>query len=133
MKKYKEFLKEKQKTFISSGFEIHEDKLNQYLFPFQKFIVKTALSKGRLAIFADCGLGKTLMQLSWADQVVKHTGKPVLILAPLAVTAQTIKEGLKFGIDIDVVTVDGNEYSEITNFEQIKNINPSKYAGVVLD
>lgn len=132
-KNYQEFLQEKQKTFISSGFEVDEKDLNPHLFDFQKFIVKTALQKGRFAIFADCGLGKTLMQLSWADQVVKHTGKPVLILAPLAVTAQTIKEGEKFGVNIDVVTVDEKQLSEITNFEQIKNIDASKYAGVVLD
>ena len=90
---YKDFLESKRKTTIESGFEIEETKLNKNLFPFQKYIVKTALKKGRFAIFADCGLGKTLMQLSWAEQISNKTKKPVLILAPLAVTKQTINEG----------------------------------------
>ena len=65
MNEYQKFLETKKKTFISSGFEIDESELNTNLFDFQKYIVKTALLKGRFAIFADCGLGKTLMQLSW--------------------------------------------------------------------
>jgi len=75
----------KKKSFIESGFEINESELNSNLFDFQKYVVKTALSKGRFAIFADCGLGKTLMQLSWSEAVFNHTNKKVLILAPLAV------------------------------------------------
>ena len=82
---YQEFLKTKEKKHISSGFDIDESKLNSNMFDFQMFTVKTALKKGRFAIFADCGLGKTLMQLSWADEVFNYTGKKVLILAPLAV------------------------------------------------
>ncbi len=132
MKDYKEFLKTKEKTFISSGFELDESELNKNLFDFQKHIVKIALSKGRFAIFADCGLGKTLMQLSWADAVSKQTNKPVLLLAPLAVVKQTVREGIKFGIDIHAVELDSNS-NEITNFEQLKNLDISKYSGVVLD
>ena len=127
MNNYENFLKTKTKDFVSSGFEIDEKLLNNILFEFQRYIVKIALKKGRFAVFADCGLGKTLMQLEWANQVSKHTEKPVLILAPLAVTSQTIKEGKKFNINIDVVTVDENEYNEITNYEQLKNIDISKY------
>lgn len=122
---YQEFLKSKVQNHIESGFEVDESDLNQNLFDFQKFIVKTALRKGRFAIFADCGLGKTLMQLSWADQVFKHTGKPVLILAPLAVVGQTIDESSKFDIN--------SKSFDITNYDQLKNINVSKYSGVVLD
>lgn len=122
---YKEFLETKRKTFISSGFELEESKLNSNLFDFQKFIVKTALSKGRFAIFADCGLGKTLMQLSFADAVTKQTNLPALILAPLAVVKQTEREGKKFGIDMDVM--------DISNYEQLKNIDSSKYGCVILD
>ena len=96
---YEEFLKTKEKGFISSGFDINESELNNNLFDFQKFTVKTALSKGRFAVFADCGLGKTLMQLSWADAVNKHTDKKVLILAPLAVVEQTKEEAVKFNIN----------------------------------
>lgn len=121
--KYKEFLKSKQKTHIQSGFEI--ETLNSNLFDFQSFIVKRALKAGKYAIFADCGLGKTLMQLEWAYQVSKHTNKPVLILAPLAVKGQTFNEAIKFGIDTTLI--------EIMNYEQLDNIDCTKYSGVVLD
>jgi hypothetical protein len=122
---YQEFLKTKEKSHISSGFDIDESKLNVNLFDFQKFTVKTALKKGRFAIFADCGLGKTLMQLSWANEVYNYTGKKVLILAPLAVVEQTKDEARKFNIDL-------NSF-DITNYEQLKNIDCSVYSGVVLD
>lgn len=73
MKNYDEFLKTKEKTFISSGFKIDESDLNPMLFPFQKYAVKVALEKGRFALFEDCGLGKTAQQLEWAKQVFNHT------------------------------------------------------------
>ncbi len=120
---YKDFLQTKLKTHIQSGFEC--ESLNDNLFPFQQFIVKRALKAGKYAIFADCGLGKTLMQLEWAYQVTKYTNKPVLILTPLAVKGQTIKEADKFGIDISNI--------EIWNYEQLDNLDCSKYSGVVLD
>jgi DNA modification methylase len=129
--KYKQFLETKAKQHISSGFEIYESDLNNSLFDFQKYIVKIALMKGRFAIFADCGLGKTLMQLEWANQVVKYTRKPVLILAPLAVVPQTIEEGIKFGIECGRPTSD--YMIKVTNYEQLDNIDTSKYSGVVLD
>ena len=97
-KAYKEFLEKKIQYVKESGFDAEQ--LNPNLFEFQGYIVRKALKKGRFAIFADCGLGKTLMQLSWADQVAKKTNKPVLILAPLAVTGQTISEGEKFGVNV---------------------------------
>ena len=122
---YKAFLKTKEKNFISSGFEINEKDLNENLFDFQKQIVKIALSKGRFALFEDCGLGKTIQQLSWAEAVYNYTNKQVLILAPLAVVQQTKDECLKFGIDQNCF--------DITNYEQLKNIDVSKYIGVVLD
>ena len=122
---YQEFLKTKEKSHISSGFDIEENKLNTNLFDFQKFTVKTALKKGRFAIFADCGLGKTLMQLSWANEVYNYTNKKVLVLAPLAVVEQTKEEARKFNIDLDSF--------DITNYEQLKNIDCSVYSGVVLD
>ena len=100
MKDYNDFLLTKQKSIILSGFEVDELTLNKSMFDFQKFIVKRALNAGKYAIFADCGLGKTLMQLEWAKQVTLKTNKPVLILAPLAVVGQTINEGLKFDIEI---------------------------------
>lgn len=120
---YKDFLKTKQKTHISSGFDA--ENLNSNLFEFQKFIVKRALNAGKYAIFADCGLGKTLMQLEWAFQVSMYTNNPVLILMPLAVKGQTIKEAHKFGIDISLI--------HFSNYEQLDNIDCSIYSGIVLD
>ena len=129
--KYNKFLDTKKKGFIESGFDCGE--LNSNLFDFQSYIVKIALKKGRFAVFADCGLGKTLMQLEWANQVVNHTGKPVLILAPLAVSGQTLNEGKKFGITVKRLVDDVDSGIWITNYEQLKNIDCSQFAGVVLD
>lgn len=120
---YTEFIQSKIKKVQDSGFEPSE--LNENLFDFQKFIVKKAIQKGKYAIFADCGLGKTLMQLEWANQVSKYTNKPVLILAPLAVIGQTIQEANKFCIDISNI--------HINNYEQLDNIDCSVYSGIVLD
>lgn len=125
-KNYDDFLKSKRKTFIESGFDIEESKLNKNLFDFQKYTVQTALKKGRFALFFDCGLGKTLMQLSWAEAIFNHTKKKVLILAPLAVVEQTKLEAEKFSINLHSF--------DITNYDQLKNIeNVNQYAGVVLD
>jgi DNA modification methylase len=139
---YSEFIADKKKSVISSGFLVDEKTLNSNMFDFQKHIVKKALKKGRYAIFADCGLGKTLMQLEWARQVSLKTNKPVLILAPLAVVQQTIEEGHKFGIGIHrLVPSDWNSsnYSNgskvfITNYDQLENIDYISYfSGVALD
>lgn len=122
---YSEFLETKKKRFIDSGFNINDESLNINLFDFQRYILKIALSKGRFALFADTGLGKTLMQLEWAYQVSEYTKNKVLILAPLAVVAQTKREAKKFNIDITNI--------DITNFDQLKNTNTKNYSGVVLD
>ena len=123
--KYEEFLETKKKSFTESGFEIDQKELNKNLFDFQKHIVQIALRKGRFAIFADCGLGKTLMQLSWAEAVFNYTKRKVLILAPLAVKAQTLQEANKFGINL--------KSFDIQNYEQLNNIDCTNYIGVVLD
>ena len=138
MEDYLKFLETKQKKHIESGFEIDETELNKNMFPFQKFIVKRALKAGKYAIFADCGLGKTLMQLEWANQVSIQTSKPVLILAPLAIVEQTIREGNKFGIKLNKYDTDlFHEALEpsifICNYDQLKNINCSLFSGIVLD
>lgn len=106
---YQEFLQSKQKSHIQSGFEIADENLNPHLFEFQKFIVKRALKAGKYAIFADCGLGKTLMQLEWANQ-----------------------EGFKFGINTAKLPNRDHDI-HITNYEQLENIDVSIYGGVVLD
>lgn len=132
---YQQFLESKQKSHILSGFECNE--LNSHLFDFQKFIVKRALKAGKYAIFADCGLGKTIMQLEWAHRVNIETNKPVLILAPLAVSGQTIKEGEKFEIPVhkypDKECFTPGPHIFITNYEQLDNIDCSVFSGVVLD
>lgn len=127
---YDQFLKQKKKDHIHSGFTV--DKLPNQLFHFQDFVVRRALAAGKYAIFSGCGTGKTIMQEVWASEVFKYTGKPVLILAPLAVTGQTIKEAQKFGINVDrwgslVHNID------VANYEQLENIDTEKYGGVVLD
>ncbi len=125
MEKYNNFLQSKQKKVIKSGFVIPENSLNKNLFPFQKFIVKRALMSGRYAIFADTGMGKTLMQLEWGFHVSKYTGRKILLLAPLAVTEQTIEQAKKFNIDITNFV--------IINYEQIHNIDFSEFTAVILD
>ena len=129
---YQEFLKTKQKNIIQSGFDVTEIELNNSLFDFQKFCVKRALKAGKYALFASCGLGKTLMQLEWAQQVAKYTNKPVLILAPLSVSAQTIDEGIKFNIYVEKYN-GSNSPIQISNYEQLDNIDCSLFSGVVLD
>ena len=123
MNEYQEFLKSKQKAKEHKGFAALP--MNDKLFPFQQFIVERNISKGKHAVFADCGLGKTVMELETASQIVRHTNKPVLILAPLVVVAQTKREAEKFGFDLNKVT--------ITNFENLHNINPLEYAGLIVD
>ena len=123
MNEYQEFLKSKQKAKEHKGFAALP--MNDKLFPFQQFIVERNLSRGKHAVFADCGLGKTVMELETASQIVRHTNKPVLILAPLVVVAQSKREAEKFGFDLNKVT--------ITNFENLHNINPLEYAGLIVD
>jgi superfamily II DNA or RNA helicase len=99
------------------------------LFPFQADIVRWALRRGRAAIFADCGMGKTAMQLEWARQVPGR----VLIAAPLAVSTQTVREGVKFGIDVSYCTEDNGSRIVVTNYERLENFNPAEFHGIVLD
>jgi DNA modification methylase len=134
MTDYEKFLRTKRKSIVESGFDVELPDLNNSMFDFQKFIVKRALKAGKYAIFADCGLGKTLMQLEWANHVSRKTKKPVLILAPLAVTGQTIKEGAKFHIEVQKYKADViGEGIFIANYEQIENIDCSQFSGIVLD
>ena len=131
---YQDFLKEKTKSHIDSGFTIEESKLSDHLFDFQKYAVSWALKRGRSALFEDCGLGKTAQMLEWAKQLTEHENKPVLILAPLAVVGQTIQEGLKFNTYLEVLKSDVfGQGIFITNYEQIDNYDMSQFCGVVLD
>ena len=135
MEDYKEFLAGKDLLVKSCGFEIDKNELNPMLYDFQKDIVRFSLMKGRSAIFADCGLGKTPMQLEWASKVAEHTNMPVLILAPLAVASQTKREGEKFHIHVTICEDmdDVEEGVNITNYEKLDHFVAKDFSGIVLD
>lgn len=130
---YQEFLK--SKTFQNQYYGFEPNEINPMLFDFQQAIVKWACKKGRACIFADCGLGKSPMQLEWAHQVHAHSGGDVLIVAPLAVAQQTQKEGLKFGVNVKVCReqADVEPGINITNYEMVHAFDASKFIGVILD
>lgn len=133
--KYEEFIAAKSMVPVIAGHDVDPAILNDNLFDFQRVIVKWALKRGRAAIFADTGLGKTLMQTSWAHDVVRHTGGDVLILAPLSVAHQTVREGAKFGIEINYCR-DADHLKpgiNITNYEMMDRFDLADFAGVVLD
>ena len=135
MNDYKEFIKSKLTQIKSSGFESDKSQYNKNLFDWQRDIVHWALKKGKACLFEDCGLGKTLQQLSFAEEVYKHTGENVLILAPLAVAAQTRSEGRKFGIDVNICRTqdDVKQGINITNYEMIDHFDESAFSGIILD
>ena len=130
---YVEWLQEKAQLGQQSGFK--PTYLPDFLFDFQRDLVHWAVEKGRAAIFADCGMGKTPMQLVWAQNVVEHTNKPVLILTPLAVSGQTAREGEKFKIECGR-SRDGKLAGPrilLTNYEQLHKFNWQDFAGCVCD
>lgn len=132
---YQDFLESKKRSHANSGFAIQPESLNPMLFPFQREIVSRALLAGRFGVFADCGLGKTPMQLEWSKQVAVFSGKPVLIVCPLAVSYQTINEGKKFGYDVKSV-LSGETSSDqlfVVNYEQLDKVVAANFSGVVLD
>lgn len=129
---YDDFLEAKTHLRNAGGFE--PVNLPDFLFGFQRLLVEWAVRQGRAAIFADCGMGKTPMSLAWADQVAMHTGKPVLIVTPLAVGFQFAQEAEKFGFDA-AVSRDGSRSARITitNYERLEKFTPSEFGGVVCD
>jgi|TARA_Y100000310_G_scaffold302028_1_gene338988 hypothetical protein len=129
---YDRFLNRKRQLNTDSGFEPLW--MPEFLYPFQRHLVDWAIRKGRGAIFADCGLGKTPMQLVWAQNVVQETNKPVLILTPLAVAPQTVREADKFGIAAEY-SKDGTYSKQIvvSNYERMHYFNRDDFAGVVGD
>lgn len=131
---YEEFLQNKTVSDAPTGVQT-PPQLNGLLFDFQRDIVRWALRRGRAAIFADCGMGKTAMQLEWANRVSEYTGGNVLILAPLAVSSQTVRECAKFGIDVKYCRSQEQVSSgiTITNYEMLGKFNADHFAGVVLD
>jgi superfamily II DNA or RNA helicase len=129
---YRSFLQSKTQLADGGGFEPLW--MPDFLFPFQESLVEWGLRKGRAAICADCGLGKTPMLLTWAENVRRKTNKPVLILTPLAVSHQTVREGEKFGIQVDR-SDDGTAKPGITvsNYERLDRFNPDDFDGVICD
>ena len=137
-KEYQAFLEQKKQTRVESGFEVSESDLNPSLFPFQKYCVRRALAAGKFALFEDCGLGKTIQQLEWSQKVCDHIDRPVLILAPLAVISQTIKEGEKFGYRVTELaeTEFGQDLDTgiyITNYDNMEHIDAYMFGGIILD
>lgn len=131
MSDYVTFLHKKTQLDRGTGFEPIE--LSDALFEFQKILTAWAIRQGRAAIFAGTGLGKTLMQLCWANNVVRHSNKPVLIVTPLAVSAQTEREAKKFGIEAKV-SRDGTVYPiTITNYERLHYFKQEDFTGGVAD
>ncbi len=131
---YKQFLSSKAIRFQSYGVDVEKSAINPMLFEFQKDMVKWALRKGRAAIFADTGLGKTFMQVEWA----RLTGVKVLIIAPLSVAKQTRREAQKLGVQVhyvrhqsEVNVLPGNIF--VTNYEMIEKFDAGKFDAVVLD
>lgn len=131
---YQQFILDKRRAEVSTGH--NPGPLNEHLFDFQHAVVSWAVRRGRAAIFADTGLGKTLMQLSWADEVARHTGGMTLIMAPLAVSEQTIEQGATFGIEVSRVPHGCSPDKPgvwVTNYERMDSIDFAELSGLVLD
>lgn len=134
---YQQFIASKRRKLQPIGFEVDADNLNRHLFDWQRRTVHWALRRGRAALFEECGLGKTLQQLSWAEQVVRKTNKPVILHCPVGVRYQTQREAEKFDIGVDVaIANDATEVVDginLVNYEKLHHFDTSVFAGVVLD
>ena len=132
---YHDFIARKKRVMQPMGFE--PKALSKSLFPWQKQIVDWAVRRGRAALFEECGLGKTLQQLAWAEQVYKHTRTPVVIHTPVGVRQQTKREAEKFGIKCKVAVVNDQDAVidgiNLINYEKLHLFDASKFGGVVLD
>lgn len=135
MKKYNDFLKEKEILDSPSGFEIDIENLNPMLFDWQKLIIKWAIMRGRAALFEDCGLGKGPQQIQWAKSISEHEQSPVIILAPLAVAEQMVSEGEKFNMPVNLCfsSSDIKDGVNVTNYEKIHKFDFSIFAGISCD
>lgn len=130
--RYEDYIQSKMSVAAASGFDAAD--LSGHLFPFQRDIVRWALRRGRAAIFADCGMGKTLMQLEYAHRVTEHTGGRAIILCPLAVAEQTVREARRFGIDASYMREDDGETRiVVANYEMMQRFDVASFDCVVLD
>ena len=128
---YSDFLAAKAHAGADQGFE--PTFMPDGAFDFQQAMIEYAVRKGRAALFEDCGLGKTLQFLSWAQNVVEHTNKPVLVMTPLAVATQTIREAEKFGIEAERSSGKYTKKLVVTNYEKLEHFDPNDFSGVVCD
>lgn len=129
---YQEWIETRSAVPPRSGVSVERSDIAGHLFEFQKDLIQWALKKGRSALFADTGLGKTAMQLEWARHI-SNKGR-VLILTPLAVAQQTVREGERFGVPCRYMPFDdGQTFIVVTNYDRMENFDPAQFAGVVLD
>lgn len=128
---YTEFLATKRLVVPSTGIAVRDSDIHPMLFPFQRDVTRWALRKGRAAMFADCGLGKTFMQLEWA----RLLGRPTLIIAPLSVARQTVSEAAKLSIEVRYARSGDDVVPgiSITNYEMIQHFEPGQFGAVILD
>lgn len=140
MSDYRDFLARKRRPAPSSGITVHPDDLltADALFPFQRQIVSWAVGRGRAAVWADTGLGKTRIEVAWLTQLLAATGGRGLILAPLAVAQQTITEAARMGVAVEYVRDDGDVIDAdaqivITNYDRLHLLDPSRFDAVALD
>lgn len=129
---YQQFIDSKRQLSGNFGFDC--EFMPDQAFPFQKDLIQWAVRKGRAALFADCGMGKTLMQLAWAKNVADYSGGRVLILTPLAVSHQAVAEAEKFGIEATRSNSgEINSQIVVTNYERLHYFSPEDFTGVVCD
>lgn len=130
---YAAFLERRAQAGADQGFD--PVWMPEFLYPFQSALVEWITRKGRGAVFADCGLGKTPMQLVWAENVVRKTNRPVLILTPLAVAQQTVREAAKFQIDCrrSSGAIEAGAHVVVTNYEKLHHFRPDDFGGVACD
>lgn len=136
MSDYQTFVARKRIAAPPAGFPVDLDAINPKLFPFQRTVVQWAIARGRAALFEDCGLGKGFQQIEWARIVSEHTGKPVIIFAPLAVAQQTVREGEKLGVPVRLVREESEVGAgvNVTNYDRLHLFpDPTRYGGIVLD
>ena len=131
MDDYRQFIDRKMQHNTGDGFKPYW--IPDWLFDFQRDLTTWSIKNGRTAMFADCGMGKTPMQLVWAENVVRHTNKPVVILTPLAVSGQTLEEAKKFGINASKSIGSSGSNIFITNYERLHHLDPNQFSGVVCD
>jgi DNA modification methylase len=132
---YEQFIESKRIVSLPSGFNVDASQINPMLFDWQNLAVRWGLRRGKAALFEDCGLGKTPQQLEWAKHVVRQSHGDVMVFAPLAVAQQTVNEGQKFGIDVNLCRTanDLKAGINITNYDRLHHFTDCEFAGIVAD